>query len=92
MRTKRIFLALLLLLAAIYIVDFAWWKYRVLTSAGVLGSVEVERTYAVRLKDGKTEYMFAPPETQSCVYSLFPHGNPPCWYLNRQARKQTQNM
>jgi len=53
------------------------------------GSVIVQRTYAVPMKDRKTDYMFAPPALQTCVNSLFPHfGYPPCWYLVRHKRQQ----
>ncbi len=44
---------------------------------------------AVPRKDGKTDFMLDPPVDQSCVHSLFPHfGDPPCWYLQRQANKR----
>ena len=89
MSMKRILLVLVMLFAGVYLIDYVWLKYRSAGSRAVLGSIQVERTYAVQLKDGKTEYMFAPPEMQSCVYSLFPHsGNQPCWYVSRKTRKQ----
>lgn len=52
-------------------------------------SVMVVRSYAVLMKDRKTEYMFDPPAPQACVNSLLPHfGDPPCWYLRRHKRQQ----
>jgi hypothetical protein len=53
------------------------------------GIVRVERYYAIPQKDGKTEFVFAPPENQACVQSLLPHlGYTPCWYVNRHRRKR----
>ena len=54
-----------------------------------LGLVKVERYYAIPQKDGKAEFVFATPESQSCVQSLLPHlGYNPCWYVNRHKRKR----
>lgn len=53
------------------------------------GSVQVQRYYAVTLKNRKTEYMFEQPETRECVHSLFRHfGDSPCWYLARHAKQR----
>jgi len=39
---------------------------------------------AVAQKNGKTEFLFNPPEPQTCVTALFPRaGYVPCWYLQR---------
>ena len=65
--------------------------YVVLRAKGTnqFGSVTVQRTYAVAMKDGKTEYMFDPPAPVACVNSLFSHlGSPPCWYLQKHTRQQ----
>ena len=54
-----------------------------------LGSVKVERYYAIPQKDGKTEFVFAAPASQACVQSLLPHlGYSPCWWVNRHKRKR----
>ena len=54
-----------------------------------LGTVKVERYYAIPQKDGKTEFVSATPESQACVQSLLPHlGYNPCWYVNRHKRKR----
>ena len=56
---------------------------------GPLGTVKVERYYAIPQKDGKTEFAFLEPESQTCVPSLLPHlGYNPCWYVNRHRRKR----
>jgi hypothetical protein len=60
-----------------------------LTARGAFGSVKIERYYAIPQKDGKTEFVFATPENQTCVQSLLPHlGYSPCWYMNRHRRKR----
>ena len=54
-----------------------------------VGTVTVERYYAIPQKDGKTEFVFATPESQACVQSMLPHlGYSPCWYVNRHKRKR----
>jgi len=75
-----VFPALLLVLCLLYAGD------SVLARRRPLASVSVQRYYAVLEKDRKTEFMFAEPENQPCVHSLFPHfGYAPCWYLRRHA-------
>jgi hypothetical protein len=45
--------------------------------------------YAVPQKDGKTQFLFDPPQQQDCVHSLFPHaGLQPCWYLSSHSQKR----
>ena len=54
-----------------------------------VGSVIIERYDAIPEKNGKTEFAIEPPTAQPCVRALFPHGgNPPCWYLSRQAQQR----
>ena len=54
-----------------------------------LGSVTVNRYYAVTLKNKKTDYSAAEPEIETCVNSVFPHfGYSPCWYLRRHNVKE----
>ncbi len=53
------------------------------------GSVEIQRYYAVGLKNKKTSYSSADPELQTCVNSLFPHFDYyPCWYLRSHNVKE----
>lgn len=53
------------------------------------GSVTVSRYYALHKSKQKTNFMFAEPETQTCVRALFPHsGFTPCWYLRRHAEQR----
>jgi hypothetical protein len=55
------------------------------------GSVQMERVYAIPLKNGSVEYEMdaqQPEVTVSCVRTLFPHlGYQPCWYLRRNSQK-----
>ncbi|HEY6291364.1 MAG TPA: hypothetical protein VI455_07375 [Terriglobia bacterium] len=82
---KRILLDAALLLAMLYAGDYLFVRYRIPKSRDPFGSVQVQRYYAVMKKDGKPDFYFQPPETQTCVHSLFPHlGYRPCWYLNRR--------
>ena len=86
---KRVLIAILLLAAALYICDYASIRYRLSKNHSPLGTVQIQRYYAVREKDRKTEFMFAEPETQTCVHSLFPHlGYRPCWYVGRRNVKR----
>ena len=49
----------------------------------------MQRYYALHKSKQKTNFMFADPEVQTCVHSLFPHsGHPPCWYLGRHAEQR----
>jgi hypothetical protein len=55
------------------------------------GSVVVEKHFAVKLKDNKSELMFAPPAPVQCSNSLFPQlGANPCWYLGRHRVQEIQ--
>ncbi len=57
---------------------------------GPLWRGHVRPYYAVRLKSGKTEFLFQAPRQQTCVNSLFPHfGTAPCWYLQRHPEQRT---
>ena len=86
---KRVIIAVLLLAAALYICDYASIRYRLSKNHSRLGTVQIQRYYAVREKDRKTEFMFTEPEPQTCVHSLFPHlGYRPCWYVGRRNVKR----
>ena len=80
---KRMLLIAFLGLCAMYGGDY------LSASRSTLGTVKVERYYAIPQKDGKTEFVFATPESQACVQSLLPHlAYNPCWYVNRHRRKR----
>ncbi len=74
----------------LYIGDYTRLRYKMARSSQPFGSVQVQSYYAVKLKDGKVEYFFNPPQMQQCSHSLFPQmGYAPCWYLKRKANKGT---
>jgi hypothetical protein len=91
-RLKRLLVITCLLLSVVYVCDYVSVRFRIPKSREPFGTVNVQRYYAVKQKDGKTEFMFDPPENQVCVHSLFPHlGYTPCWYLSR-SNPQRINM
>ena len=86
---KRSIAALILVLAIVYAADWAWVECKASWLTGAFGAVEVQRYYAVKQKDGKTEFLFDNPAKETCVNSIFPHrGHDPCWYLRRHSRQQ----
>jgi hypothetical protein len=85
---KRILIIAILSLSLLYGGDYLALRYRMAKNTG-LGSVTIQRYYAVKQKDGRTEFMFTDPLTQGCVNSWFPHrGYTPCWYLVRHKTKR----
>jgi hypothetical protein len=73
-----------------YVVDFLVFRYRVAANRQPFGQITVTTYDAVQQKNGKTEFLFNPPEAQTCVHSLFPRaGYVPCWYLRRHAEQRT---
>ena len=77
------------LTALAYAIDFAVFRYRVATNRQPYGQITVTSYDAVPQKSGKTQFIFHPPEAQTCVNSLFPReGYEPCWYLQRHAEQR----
>jgi len=73
-----------------YVVDYAVFRYRVASNRQPFGQVTVNSYDAVAQKNGKTEFLFNPPELQTCVNALFPRaGYVPCWYLQRHSEQRT---
>ena len=96
MRWKRLLFAVVLsaaaLSAAVYVGDFAVFRLRVVLNRNPYDSVTVQHFDAVLKKNGKTQFLFDPPQPETCVKALFPHqGFAPCWYLNRH-REQGTNI
>ncbi len=85
---KRILVIVAVLLALVYISDYALLRIKMAGSAPgtAYGIVKIQPLYAVPHKDGRAEYMFGDAQNQTCVHALFPHsGYSPCWYLNRKS-------
>ena len=73
-----------------YAVDYVVFRYRVAANRQPFGQVTVTRYDAVLQKNGKTQFIFNPPEAQTCVHALFPRaGYVPCWYLQRHTEQRT---
>lgn len=84
------FLVVLSVTALAYAVDYIFFRYRVAKDRQPFGQITVSRYYAVEQKSGKTQFIFQPPEAQTCVHSLFPHTDlVPCWYLQRHTEQRT---
>ncbi len=72
-----------------YAVDYAVFRYRVATNRQPYGQITVTSYDAVPQKSGKTEFIFNPPQAQTCVNTLFPReGYVPCWYLQRHTEQR----
>ena len=73
-----------------YTVDYVLFRNRVAANRQPFGQVTVMPYYAVPQKNGKTQFIFNPPEAQTCVHALFPRaGFTPCWYLQRHTEQHT---
>jgi hypothetical protein len=73
-----------------YGVDYVVFRNRVAANRQPYGQVTVMPYYAVQQKNGKTQFIFNPPEARPCVHALFPHaGDAPCWYLQRHTEQRT---
>lgn len=91
---RRIFRATLLTILGTAVlafgVDLAVFRIRLATNRSPYSSVTVNHYYAVPQKNGKTQFIFDPPQPETCVNALFPHsGDPPCWYLSRHPEQRT---
>jgi hypothetical protein len=76
--------------ALAFAIDYAVFRIRVATNHNAFGWVTVRHYYAVLEKNGKTTFMFDPPQPWPCVNSLFPHARSfPCWYLRRHPEQRT---
>lgn len=85
---KRSLLIAVLLVIVLYAADYLSLRLR-LPRRETLGSVDVRTYYAVKLKNGKTEYDYAGDHTVSCTNSMFPQmGYQPCWYASRHTEEQ----
>jgi hypothetical protein len=85
--------SLLILGAIVFAGDYGALRLRIAypKTGNALGTVRMERLYAIPQKNGKIEYEFdarQPEFDAPCVRSLFPHmGQNPCWYLQRNSQK-----
>ena len=58
------------------------------TASDPVETMSLRPVYAIPRKDGKAEFDFGDPQTQTCVHAIFPHlGYSPCWFILRQNSK-----
>jgi hypothetical protein len=85
---KRVLISVVIVCAVVYAVDFIS-LHADIPHRDKLGNVTVHTFYAVKLKNGKTEYDYAGDHVLSCSNSLLPQmGVSPCWYANRNTNEQ----
>jgi hypothetical protein len=76
--------------ALAYTVDYAVFRYRVSANRQPFGQITVTTYDAIEQKSGRTQFIFNPPQAQTCVHALFPRqGYVPCWYLQRHTEQRT---
>ena len=91
---RRIFLGVVVFLLGAarlaYAADFSLYRLRVATNRNPYSSEVVTHYYAILQKNGKTQFIFEPPQPEACVNAMFPHsGMRPCWYLSRHPEQRT---
>jgi hypothetical protein len=86
---KRALAAIVLIAGASYGIDYLVLRLRIATNRQPFGTVTIQPYYAVPQKDHRTEFLFDPPEQDTCVHSFFPHlGDNPCWYLSGKKERR----
>ena len=70
---QRGLIATLAVVILTYVADDLSVRLRIPASRHVLGSVQVRKIYAVKRKNGSTEFLFDDPAAVTCVNSLVPH-------------------
>ena len=85
---KKLLLVVVILCLVLYAGDFLSLRLRI-PRRDQSGSVTVHTYYAVKLKNGRTEYDDGGDQSVSCSNSLFPQmGVSPCWYVSRHTSRQ----
>ena len=86
----RTVLALVILALVAFLADSIALRLRFPNNRPQFGTVQVRPYFAVKMKDGKTEFMFDPPQDETCSNSLFPQlGFQPCWYVSKSKMIRT---
>ena len=85
---KRLIVIVVAVLAAVYAMDFVSLRVGI-PRRDRTGAVAIHTYYAVKLKNGKTEYDDGGDEIENCSNSLFPQlGLSPCWWVRRHPTQQ----
>jgi hypothetical protein len=93
---RRLVPAVLILLALLYLADFAWYELRLQVPklGPATGSVHRIRLLAIPNKGSRATYeldQVHPEEDVPCSHSVFPQGGTqPCWYVMRHANDPIQ--
>ena len=84
----RKLILIVIAIGILYLGDFLSLRLGI-PSRPALGSITVHTYYAVKLKNGKTEYDYAGDHAADCSNSLLPQlGVRPCWYVARHTNEQ----
>jgi hypothetical protein len=87
---KRVIVITVVLAGILYLGDFLSVRFGI-PARDAFGTVTVHTYYAVKLKDGKTEFDYAGDHDLKCSNSVFPQsGVEPCWYARRHTEEQIQ--
>jgi hypothetical protein len=92
---ERLLIGLLLLVAAVYLVDYISVRHRAAAQkqGDPFDAVTYPHLLEIPQKGNRVEYALdaqSPMMSEACVHSLFPHsGYLPCWYVNRKAQSAT---
>jgi hypothetical protein len=73
---------LIVIAIAVYLIDWAVLRLRMMHGTGY-GTVQVEEYLSTPLKGNKAQYDYLGTSQAPCARALFPHGEPPCWWLQR---------
>ena len=85
---KRNLIIVIVAAAVLYAVDFLSLRLRI-PARDLTSSVTVHTYYAVKLKNGKTEFDYAGDHDINCANSVLPQlGLKPCWYASRHTEEQ----
>jgi hypothetical protein len=85
---KRTLIIVVIVGAILYGADFLSLRLGI-PARPAEGNVTVHTYYAVKLKNGKTEYDYYGDNDVSCTNSVFPqYGLKPCWYASRHTEEQ----
>ena len=80
---ERVVLILIAALICLYAGDFVSLKLQI-PQRPQTRDIPINPLLAVPEKGGKTEFILAAPQIQTCSTSLFPQlGYQPCWYVMR---------
>jgi len=86
---RRRLLAILLVAGVIYACDYLVLRLRMASNRNAFGSVTRNVYYAVKLKNGKTEFDYGGQQAFECPNSLLPqYWEKPCWLARRQKDQQ----